>query len=239
VSATETKPSETPQVRRGVALPRVHGAPPDDRFAPGVADAPAPAPGRARRRLVLVGGLAGVAVVTGVLTFPQFRSAPRTTPANAPVALDPAPPAPKWATSVPPVKKSPRAHPARRTAAATASATPRRSAAPRWRTLVVRATYVLQPGASVRTNRISLGLTTRGELLLRDEHGRVTWSSGTRAAGTRAVFQADGNFVVYQGEQTLWSSRTDGHAGATLVLRADGRVAIVWKGATLWRAGGS
>jgi hypothetical protein len=99
---------------------------------------------------------------------------------------------------------------------------------------VVQATYVLNPGEGVSSNRISLNLQTDGNLVLRDEHGRTTWSTGTHAQGTHAVFQDDGNFVLYQGEQTLWSSRTDGHNGATLVLNADGTMTVDYANTTLW-----
>jgi hypothetical protein len=51
------------------------------------------------------------------------------------------------------------------------------------------------------------------------------------------VFQADGNFVVYQGDQPVWSSRTDGHDGATLVLQADGAMRILYGNAALWTTG--
>ncbi|MEV0408524.1 bulb-type lectin domain-containing protein [Actinoallomurus sp. NPDC050550] len=107
-----------------------------------------------------------------------------------------------------------------------------------WQTRVVRGTSVLNPGQSVHTNRIRLTLQTDGDLVLRNEHNAVVWSTGTHAPDTHVVFQGDGNFVLYSNSnQTLWSSRTDGHIGATLVLQADGNVTIIYNGKALWATG--
>jgi hypothetical protein len=49
---------------------------------------------------------------------------------------------------------------------------------------------------------------------------------------------AQDGVVLYGGDQrTLWSSRTDGHDGAVLVLQADGDLTIVQGGRTLWATG--
>ncbi|GLY79769.1 hypothetical protein [Actinoallomurus iriomotensis] len=123
------------------------------------------------------------------------------------------------------------------------TAAPRRSAsteraAAEGQTRVVHGTYVLYPGDEIRTNRLRLSLTSGGDLVLRDRNDERVWSSGTHASGTHAVFQADGNFVLYGGDQrTLWSSRTDGHDGAVLVLQADGDLTIVQDGRVLWATG--
>lgn len=275
MSDTGTEPRVTPEVSRGIVLPRVHRAPRGDQLAPAAtvlaadaaptaaaasdppaASAPeAPAepatpaeparryarPRRVLQLLIVLGGMAAASVVASAVTIWQLNPPSEAASSEVPrrASAVPIPPTPKWAASVRPVKKSPRARPARRTSRP--SATPYTSAkvaAPHWQTRVVRATYVFQPGQSVLTNRISLGLTGDGELVLRDEHGRVAWSSGARASGAYAVFQDDGNLVVYQGDQTVWSSRTGGHGGATLVLRADGTVAIVWGSTVLWKVGG-
>jgi hypothetical protein len=109
---------------------------------------------------------------------------------------------------------------------------------PHWRSKVIEGTYVLHPGEDVRTNRMRLTLRTNGDLVLSDEHDKAVWSTGTHAAGTHVVFQADGNFVLYSStNETLWSSRTDGHDGAVLVLRADGDLAITQGGTVLWHTG--
>jgi hypothetical protein len=112
---------------------------------------------------------------------------------------------------------------------------PAKRATPNWRSKVVHGTYVLQPGQNVHTNRMRLSLQTNGDLVLRDEHDKVVWSTGTHASDTHVVFQADGNFVLYSSANaTLWSSRTDGHDGAVLVLRANGDMAITQGSAVLW-----
>jgi hypothetical protein len=112
---------------------------------------------------------------------------------------------------------------------------PAKRATPNWRSQVIHGTYVLQPGQNVHTNRMRLSLQTNGDLVLRDEHDKTVWSTGTHAAGTHVVFQADGNFVLYSSTNaTLWSSRTDGHDGAVLVLRASGDMAITQGSTVLW-----
>jgi hypothetical protein len=105
-------------------------------------------------------------------------------------------------------------------------------------TRVVHGTYVLRPGHSIGTKRMRLALRTDGDLVLRDQDGKLVWSTGTRASGAHAVFQADGNFVLYSSDDaTLWSSRTDGHDGAVLVLQSDGNLTIRQGGTTLWATG--
>jgi hypothetical protein len=105
------------------------------------------------------------------------------------------------------------------------------------RTRVVQATYVLNPGEAISGDGVSLVLGTDGNLALRDSHGQVTWSSGTHAQGTQAVFQADGNFVVYRGGQSLWTSHTEGHSGAVLTLHTGGSMTIDQNGTALWTVG--
>src|SRR4051794_26048820 len=204
--------------------------------------------GGSSRRLALAGGLCAVALVVVVsavaLTRPGSGSGSGKANDQGPAALNQAPPVPSRTADL----RQPQASAsARLTPSPAHSAGPRSSASARrgtpsaaahhWQSLVVHATYVLNPGDSVRSNRISLSLLTDGDLVLRDEHGRVTWSTGTHARGAHAVFQADGNFVVYQGDRPVWSSRTDGHDGATLVLQADGAMRILYGNAALWSTG--
>jgi hypothetical protein len=123
------------------------------------------------------------------------------------------------------------------TPAARAKPSARPSRAPA-QTRVVQGTYVLHPGESIATNRMRLALQSDGDLVIRDQDGKVVWSTGTHAPGTHAVFQADGNLVLYSsGNATLWSSRTDGHDGAVLVLQGDGDLVIRQGGTTLWTSG--
>jgi hypothetical protein len=188
--------------------------------------------------------LVALAAVVSAVALPRLRSGPGKADDQGPAALNQAPPVPSRTTNVRPPMASASArltpgpaHSAGPRSSASARHGAPRTAARHWRSLVVHATYVLNPGGSVRSDRISLSLLTDGDLVLRDEHGRVTWSTGTHARGARAVFQADGNLVVYQGDQTVWSSRTDGHDGATLVLQADGAMRIRYGNTALWSTG--
>ncbi|MFD0787259.1 hypothetical protein ACFQZ8_25440, partial [Micromonospora azadirachtae] len=109
---------------------------------------------------------------------------------------------------------------------------------PDWQTRVVNGTSVLRPGGSWRTNRLTLTLTSDGNVVLYDQ-GRRVWSAQTSGKGAdQLVFQADGNLVLYtRGMATIWSTRTDGHDGAILVLQNDGNVTISQNGRTLWQTG--
>jgi hypothetical protein len=62
--------------------------------------------------------------------------------------------------------------------------------------LTVEATQALLRGESVQTNRTRLPMQTDGELAI-DENGVTRWRSATAGQGDRAVFQNDGNVVVY------------------------------------------
>ncbi|MDX3236961.1 hypothetical protein PV392_15010 [Streptomyces sp. ME03-5709C] len=102
--------------------------------------------------------------------------------------------------------------------------------------LAVPATRVLYPGQSVVNGPTALTMDSRGDLTV-TLRGAVTWSSGTAGRGVRTVFQDDGNFVVYAADNgTAWSSRTDGHHGAVLVITGSGEVYIRYQGAKLWQA---
>jgi hypothetical protein len=80
-----------------------------------------------------------------------------------------------------------------------------------------------------------LTLSAAGDIVLYDR-GKMVWHAGTANRGaTNLVFQADGHLVLYtDGMATVWSSRTAGHDGAVLLLGANGRVSIVYRGRTLW-----
>jgi len=250
--------SPEPKIRRGLLLPRVGTASGAEQLLPSVMALPPPdgaaedpasgalRPGEPRWLRVLVGGVCAVALVAVVsvlaLTWQGSKPSASAVGDRGPAALDEAPPVP-GPTGVRPPEASASA---RVTASPSHSAKPRAAATARhagppvvhhWRTLVVHATYVLDPGDSVRSNRISLSMSTGGDLVLRDERGRVTWSTGTRAQGARAIFQADGNLVVYQGDRPVWSSRTEGHDGATLALQADGAMRIRYGNTVLWSTG--
>jgi hypothetical protein len=69
-------------------------------------------------------------------------------------------------------------------------------------------------------------------------HGTGTWGPGTQGhPGAYAIFQTDGNLVVYDVNGTaLWNSGTSGTYAERLDLNDDGRI-IIWKSA--WNSGTS
>lgn len=104
--------------------------------------------------------------------------------------------------------------------------------------LEVHAPYDLNPGKTLRTNRIALTMQTGGNLVLRDTSSTIIWSSGTHQGGAYAEFQTDGNLVVYvNGRQAIWGSGTFGHDGSTLVLQADDNMVIFDGHTALWATG--
>jgi hypothetical protein len=264
VSHTEpdTGSNTEPEIRRGIVLPRVGAVPGVDQLSPVTALAvpesssgdqvsiPAEVPRgrlRSRRVLALMGGVCAVAIVAVVsaMAFTKADS-PSRSGASAIGDSQPAPPGqyPPWAGRPADVRPPDASTSASAHQSATQSAKPRpahRSARPKaahhWTSMVVNATAVLHPGESAHSDRLTLTMQTNGDLVLRDEHGHVTWSTGTHSQGANAVFQGDGNFVVYQGNQTLWSTNTGGHAGAVLVFQADGNMTIMYGNATLWSTG--
>jgi hypothetical protein len=143
--------------------------------------------------------------------------------------------------SATPGPRSPTASPAATRASASASPptrSPSGAASPVWTTLTVTATKALFRGDSVQTNRTRLIMKPDGNLAIIDEKGVTRWTSGTAGSGSQATFQADGNFVVYDANaRPLWSSRTDRHNGAVLMLRANGDVCVIDDGTPLWCAG--
>jgi hypothetical protein len=79
-----------------------------------------------------------------------------------------------------------------------------------------------------------------GNLVLYASSGGALWSSGTYGQNCStnqcvAIFQADGNFVVYKRSTPLWSSSTYGNPSAQLVISpAYGLLQIENQGATIW-----
>ncbi|MEU9104486.1 hypothetical protein AB0D54_08975 [Streptomyces xanthophaeus] len=59
-------------------------------------------------------------------------------------------------------------------------------------------------------------------------HSRVCWASNSNdGARNHAVYQHDGNFVVYgPSGQVMWASHTMGHAGETVDINASGAVYV-------------
>jgi hypothetical protein len=200
---------------------------------------------RGRTAKIAVGGTAFVGIVLAV-AIPLQRG-PGDHPGSVPVPGQVLPPvAASTETSASSTAQPPTPTPTKsgaRTTAPTRPAGPRTArptptpSASTWTTLTIAATKVMFPGDSVQTNRTRLLLQTNGDLVVIDEFQTVRWRSGTAGTGNRAVFQADGNFVVYNFIGTGWTSNTPGHDGAQLVLQADGDVCIVFNGSVIWSAG--
>ncbi|GAA0324518.1 hypothetical protein GCM10010151_12980 [Actinoallomurus spadix] len=99
------------------------------------------------------------------------------------------------------------------------------------------------PGA-VKTKHLALSMDQAGVLSLVGDRGpwwspNLLWSTDPGARGSQAVFQTDGNLVVYDRDGTpVWASGTDGNPGARLVLQADNNLVIyAADGRPLWAAG--
>jgi len=100
--------------------------------------------------------------------------------------------------------------------------------------------FALDRGDWVQTRSRKLELTATCDLVLSSVDNAVVggalWRSGTSASSCRADFQADGNFVLYDGEgHALWAAGTSGTANAELRIQPDGNV-VVYNGAgePLW-----
>lgn len=121
-----------------------------------------------------------------------------------------------------------------------ALATYPKPAAQQYGTRVVDATSVLHAGQSVSTDHIRVAMTQGGNLEIGDpSDGTVLWSAHTSGSGNYAVFQADGNLVVYSADGlALWTSGSAGHDGARMVLQDDGNVVICsTAGNAVWSSG--
>ncbi|MGE3579595.1 MAG: matrixin family metalloprotease [Vicinamibacterales bacterium] len=57
--------------------------------------------------------------------------------------------------------------------------------------------------------------------------GEALWWTGASADNGQAIFQSDGNFVVYDGTGTaIWNTVTHGNPGAFMVLQNDGNLVL-------------
>jgi len=75
---------------------------------------------------------------------------------------------------------------------------------------------VMFPGQRILSpnGRYSLRLQSDGNLVLYNDKGGVEWQSKTYGKTvTRAVMKTDGNFVLLNGNKTVWSTKTSGHTG--------------------------
>ncbi|MFD3442282.1 mannose-binding protein [Streptomyces sp. NPDC058685] len=104
-----------------------------------------------------------------------------------------------------------------------------------WGTMTVYATSALQVGQAWSTNRIRMVMQSDGNLVVYNEKGKPIWAAMTFGANHRAVFQQDGNLVIHNADdRPIWASKSQGHEGAQLVLRADGKVVILHDGGMIW-----
>jgi hypothetical protein len=86
--------------------------------------------------------------------------------------------------------------------------------------------FVFNPGVGFTTAKGTLAAQSDGNLVLKDERGQVRWATNTHGnPGAYAVFQEDGNLVVYANQQPIWASKTE-WKGAYLVLQTDGNLVI-------------
>jgi hypothetical protein len=135
------------------------------------------------------------------------------------------------AGSAPPIGTSP-TRPGDPTPAETAA---QHSAPPQaTKPLYVQSTQVINPGDRIVNGSTVLTMTTSDKLEV-VVGGAVRWTSG--ATGAEAVFQADGNFVMYDDvnyDNAVWSSGTTDHPHAVLVVEADGNVDIQDNGTVIW-----
>jgi hypothetical protein len=213
---------------------------------------------RKRRRGPLVAAVIGAVILAGVSAVLIGRGngnsaspAVEGTNINAPggVSADPATPSAGAGTGGTPV--SPSASPAEQPSVSpSVSDTPQDSGPSRAPTpskttttvsrpapKTVSGTRVLNRGDSIVNGPTTLKLDSGGNLVV-SYAGAKKWSSGTTGKGVRGVFQADGNFVVYAADNsTVWSSRTDGHDGAVLVIGGDGNVCVTYRSTVLWQTG--
>jgi len=98
----------------------------------------------------------------------------------------------------------------------------------------------LEPGERLRPgwflssgNGYKLTMQKNGNLVEVGAPGTM-WSSNTAGhAGATLVMRADGNLVIRHGT-TLWASKTAAHPGAKLVDRRSGILAVRYQGRTLW-----
>lgn len=103
---------------------------------------------------------------------------------------------------------------------------------------VIRATAVLNPGQSVPWGKATLAMTPGGDLVVTDEHGVTRWASHTSGSDLQTVFQDDGCMAIYDpGGNVHWSSYTNGHPGAVLVITGNGNVEIKLGDSVLWQTG--
>ena len=94
----------------------------------------------------------------------------------------------------------------------------------------------LAPDQALRSpnGRVVLNYQLDGNLVLYFD-GQPRWDSRTAGhAPGQAVMQADGNFVIYDGNgAAAWSSNTAGHEGTVVTVQDDGNCVLYCNGQPL------
>jgi hypothetical protein len=112
-----------------------------------------------------------------------------------------------------------------------------------------------QPVWSTRTagRMLRLAVQNNGQLVLYTESGAIAWTqqmiyerltAPNIIARGQALFtrdrkyalgmQLDGNLVLYQGRQGIWSTRTNGRTGTYAQLHKDGNFVLIQNGRAIW-----
>jgi hypothetical protein len=82
------------------------------------------------------------------------------------------------------------------------------------------------PGIPGRTRLV---MQYDGNLVLYPPRGRACWDTATVGLGEYAVYQDDGNFVVYGGGRARWASNTVGLKGETVDMDVYGKLWVGYK----------
>ena len=103
----------------------------------------------------------------------------------------------------------------------------------------VNAPHTLAVGEFVESANRKLVMQPDGNLMgVYDENARARWASQTFGENYTAVFQEDGNLVVYApGHKAVWASNTNGNEGSVLLLLENGNVVVQHGSDVLWEAG--
>ncbi len=82
--------------------------------------------------------------------------------------------------------------------------------------------FDLVSGASRSIGNVTFKMQVDGNFIAVDSSGAKVWETGTSSGCANGIckvtFQADGNLVIYNNGQPLWSTNSSGHAGSTLFL---------------------
>ncbi|MFF3753177.1 hypothetical protein ACFYYH_22365 [Streptomyces sp. NPDC002018] len=98
-----------------------------------------------------------------------------------------------------------------------------------WENYLNRGDWIERSLPDFGNETVRLVMQNDGNLVLHAADGRVCWASNTVGRGDRAVYQEDGNFVIYQGSQATWASNTPDSTGSRVDINARGRLYVGWK----------